>query len=42
MLYRSYLDVVWFQDGIAASAADFVSAAVEGLPWDALAEDHEL
>ncbi|GGV07412.1 hypothetical protein GCM10010182_28080 [Actinomadura cremea] len=42
VLHRSWLDVVWFQDDIAAPAADFVTAAPADLRWDGLAEDYEL
>ncbi|WP_262403740.1 hypothetical protein [Actinomadura sp. CNU-125] len=42
VLYRSWLDVVWFQDDIAGPPVEFVTAAVADLPWDGLAEDYEL
>lgn len=42
VLHRSWLTVVWFQDDLALSVADFVTAAVADLAWEELAEDYEL
>jgi hypothetical protein len=42
VLYRSRLEVVWFQENIASPVAGFVTAAVRDLAWDGLAEDYEL
>ncbi|MCP2334805.1 hypothetical protein [Actinomadura rupiterrae] len=42
VLHRSWLEVVWFQDDLTVPVADFVTAAVADLPWNTLAEDHEL
>lgn len=41
-LYRSYLTVVWFQEDLDTTPAEFVTAAVRHLAWDELAEDSEL
>jgi hypothetical protein len=42
VLHRSYLTVVWFQDGIDLTITEFVTAAVSGLQWEQFAEDSEL
>ena len=41
-LYLSYLEVVWFQDDLSTTLPEFVTAAVDDLAWDALAEDREI
>lgn len=41
-LYRSYLRVVWFQESLDATVAEFVTAALSGLDWERFAEDSEL
>ncbi|RFU37665.1 hypothetical protein DZF91_31720 [Actinomadura logoneensis] len=42
VLYRSWLEIVWFQDDLAAPVADFVARAIADVAWDELAEDFEL
>lgn len=42
VLHRSYLTVVWFQEGIDLTIPEFVTAAVSALSWEQLAEDSEL
>ncbi|GAA1989173.1 hypothetical protein [Catenulispora subtropica] len=42
VLYRSYLTVVWFQEGLDGTVADFVTAALSSLQWEQFAEDSEL
>lgn len=42
VMYRSYLSVVWFQEGLDATVAEFVSSAVFALQWEQFAEDREL
>jgi hypothetical protein len=41
VLYKSWLEVVWFQENVDSPVAEFVSAAVRDLAWDELAEDYE-
>jgi hypothetical protein len=42
VLYRSYLTVVWFQEGLDGTVTEFVAAALSSLQWEQLAEDNEL
>lgn len=42
VLHRSYLSVVWFQEGLDTTITEFVTAALSGLQWEQFAEDHEL
>jgi len=42
VLHRSYLTVVWFQEGLDTTVAEFVTSALSGLQWEQFAEDREL
>ncbi|MBC9713608.1 hypothetical protein H9Y04_13625 [Streptomyces sp. TRM66268-LWL] len=42
VLYRSALTVIWFQTGLDVPSGEDADLALRRIPWDELAQDHEL